>query len=199
MFSQLGVRAVYDLRGNAERAAEPDPWDSFQVSLLEWQLSVAGATLLSAEGAREAERILHTTYTGMLSNAAPALGRLLGRFASPDGLPVVFHCSGGKDRTGIVAALLLGALGVDRATVLDDYEMTGRWQRPDNAQEFLGSLVAMGMRPEAARAFIGSPRWAMADALDWLDQSYGGTTPYLLGPAGLDETVLAQLTRALTE
>ncbi|MER5862006.1 tyrosine-protein phosphatase [Kitasatospora sp. NPDC002040] len=44
--------------------------------------------------------------------------------AAPDGPPVLFHCSAGKDRTGWVAALTLTALGVDRATVFEDYLLT---------------------------------------------------------------------------
>ncbi|MDH6123535.1 tyrosine-protein phosphatase [Kitasatospora sp. GP82] len=44
--------------------------------------------------------------------------------AEPDGAPMLFHCSAGKDRTGWVAALLLTALGVDRETVFEDYLLT---------------------------------------------------------------------------
>ena len=39
---------------------------------------------------------------------------------------MVFHCAAGKDRTGLVAALLLAALGVSEADILDDYELTNR-------------------------------------------------------------------------
>jgi len=59
----------------------------------------------------------------MLKEAGPLFGELLSRLTQPHGLPAVFHCAGGKDRTGMAAALLLSWLEVDRETVLDDYEL----------------------------------------------------------------------------
>jgi protein-tyrosine phosphatase len=61
----------------------------------------------------------------MLDVAGPMFGRLFAEFAESDS-SVMFHCMGGKDRTGMTAALLLGCLGVDRQTVLDGYELTSR-------------------------------------------------------------------------
>jgi protein-tyrosine phosphatase len=43
-----------------------------------------------------------------------------------DNVPILFHCSAGKDRTGIASALLLSALGVDRKDIFDDYMLTNK-------------------------------------------------------------------------
>ena len=63
-------------------------------------------------------------YDAMAEVAAPTFGRLLAKLAEPDGTPALFHCTQGKDRTGLTAALLLSVLGVDEATILDDYELS---------------------------------------------------------------------------
>ena len=63
-------------------------------------------------------------YREMLTKAAPTFGALLTGLAEPAELPALFHCTAGKDRTGIAAALLLGLLGVPDETVLDDYELS---------------------------------------------------------------------------
>jgi protein-tyrosine phosphatase len=52
--------------------------------------------------------------------------------ASSDNLPVLFHCLAGKDRTGIMAALLLTLLGVNRETVLEDFMLSNHVERPVN-------------------------------------------------------------------
>ena len=86
----------------------------------------------------------------------------------------MFHCHGGKDRTGVVAAVLLLALGVDRETVLDDYEATRRYRTIEDQQDSLANILASGVSPEAAASVLGTPRWAMAAAVDAVDDVYGG-------------------------
>ena len=73
---------------------------------------------------RDGEEWLAADYLSMLGTAAPAFGRLFSQLAADGALPAVVHCLAGKDRTGMAVALLLTALGVDRVTVLDDYELT---------------------------------------------------------------------------
>jgi protein-tyrosine phosphatase len=53
--------------------------------------------------------------------AIPRYRELFALLSNPDNTPLLFHCSAGKDRTGLAAALVLHALGADRETVLEDY------------------------------------------------------------------------------
>jgi protein-tyrosine phosphatase len=109
----------------------------------------------------------------------------------------VIHCHAGKDRTGMVAALLLTALGVERELVLDDYELTGRYRVPSTEGQSFASLVERGANPEAAIGLMGAPRWAMAQALEALDGEHGGIETFLLGPAGMSSEELGALRNAL--
>jgi protein-tyrosine phosphatase len=198
-YESLGLNAVYDLRGDAERELYPNPFPSTQLALLS-QVSVAAdpAEAGSYEGARGGERLLREMYRGMLDGSAAVLGRLLGSLAEPGSLPAVFHCTGGKDRTGIASALLLELLGVHREAVLDDYELTALYRRREHQGESYENLLARGLPPEAAAAVLGAPRWAMAATLDDLDEVYGGIDAYLTGPAALAPETVGRLRELLS-
>jgi protein-tyrosine phosphatase len=141
--------------------------------------------------------MLRDLYGGILAHSGPLLGELLGALADPGALPAVFHCTGGKDRTGMAAALLLELLGVSRQDILDDYELTARFRTRVHQGESYESLIALGMAPEAAAAVLGTPRWAMEETLDELDASYDGVEAYLLGPAGMEPSGLERLRDSL--
>ncbi len=107
-------------------------------------------------------------------------------------LPAVVHCLGGKDRTGMVIALLLCALGADRGTVLDDYELTSRCHAA-RVPEVVEAFTQLGIGRPAGEAIMSTPRWAMAQALRELDQEHGGIRRYLLGPGGMTPQTLSAL------
>jgi protein-tyrosine phosphatase len=195
-YEALGLRAVYDLRGDAERERHPDPVTSAHLPLLS---AVVAGPEPEPDGARDAawgERRLHELYRGMLAHAGPLFGRLFEGLAAEESLPAVFHCTGGKDRTGLSAAILLELLGVPRDMVLDDYTLTSRFRLREHQSESYENLLASGMPPEAAAGVLGAPRWAMAEALRELDESYGGAEAYLRGPARMGAPTLERL-RAL--
>jgi protein-tyrosine phosphatase len=201
-YGSLGLHAVYDLRGETERYRYPNPFPSLHLSLLahvESAPSAAAADLASATDAAGGERVLRELYHGMLANSGPVFGRLLAGLADPERLPAVFHCTGGKDRAGISAALLLEFLGVGRDDVLDDYELTARYRQREHQSESYANLLATGMAPEAAAVVLAAPRWAMAETLRALDEEYGGAEAYLTERAGLEPATLGKLRYLLTD
>ncbi|HLF40548.1 MAG TPA: tyrosine-protein phosphatase [Acidimicrobiia bacterium] len=87
---------------------------------------------------------LHDLYRDLLRDASQQVAAVLRIIAEADTRPVVFHCVAGKDRTGVVAAVLLGLLGVSDEDVIADYALTQeimptmfeRWnERPDSPRE----------------------------------------------------------------
>jgi protein-tyrosine phosphatase len=196
LYGQLGLTTVYDLRRDVEREQLPNPVPSRPLTVLSEPVggqSVAVATAAERLTADDGERVLLELYLGLIDNAAVQIGELFGGLAAPDGLPAVFHCHAGKDRTGIAAALLLEALGVERDPVLDDYELTARYRRREHQDTSFQRLVEAGMTPEAAAGVLSAPRWAMEQALADLDRRHGGVEPYLTGPAGLSPADLHTL------
>jgi protein-tyrosine phosphatase len=188
-FDALGVKAIYDLRRPGEIASFPGPRDYVHLEIPNGDLARSAASLQTR---RDGEAWLAADYLSMLATAAPAFGRLLARLADDGRLPAVVHCLGGKDRTGIAIALLLTALGVDRGTVLDDYELTSRCQ-VSRVPEVVEAFTRLGIGRPAGEALMSTPRWAMAQALRELDQEHAGIRQYLLGPGRMSPQALNAL------
>lgn len=190
IFDALGVKAVYDLRRPGEIARFPGPRDYVRLEVLSGDLAKWPADSLRTR--RDGEEWLAADYLSTLAGASSAFGSLLARLADDGRLPAVVHCLGGKDRTGLAIALLLTALGVDRGTVLDDYELTSRCH-VSRVPEVVDAFTRLGIGRPAGEALMSTPRWAMARALRELDQAYGGIRQYLLGPGGMSPETLSAL------
>jgi len=193
LYEQLGLRTVYDLRGDVERAEKPNRVESRHLSVLSRPADadppVPPAGLSLADG----ERILVDMYKGLIDHAATQIGQLFTGLSQDDGLPAAFHCHAGKDRTGVVAAVLLEALGVDRHYILDDYELTARYRMRSQQEPTYERLLRAGLAPEAVAGVLTTPRWAMEEALAHLDGKYCGVEEYLTGAAGLRKEDLETL------
>ncbi len=90
----------------------------------------------------------------------------------------------------MTAALLLICLGVDRGSVLDDYELTSRYSGSDQIPHVVDLFVSGGIAREAALGILSAPRWAMENALDRLDTTYGGIETYLCGLGGMQQKTI---------
>ena len=188
LYEHLGLRTVFDLRRDVERENLPNPFPSRALTVVGRPADADDSTSMPTSSwttATDGERILHELYVGLIEHAAEQIGELFGCLAGVDGLPAVFHCHAGKDRTGIVAALLLEALGVERDVILDDYELTARYRLRTHQERTYQRLLESGISPEAAAGVLTAPRWAMEHALDELDGRYGDIESYLTGPAGM--------------
>lgn len=95
---------------------------------------------------------------------------------------IYWHCSQGKDRTGVGAALLLAALGADRELILEDFAISNDYYSSLIA-DLKGQIRAKGGGDEECRviqAFIGVDVDYFNDTLDIIDKEYGGMQNYLL-------------------
>ena len=88
--------------------------------------------------------------------------------AVADGEKILFHCTAGKDRTGITAMLLLGLAEVGDGHVLDDYEISARHQPEGRIDAFTKMLTDEGIDPDPfdLDAMLGSPRPVMRMTID---------------------------------
>ncbi len=190
-FARLGVRAIYDLRSDTERELTPNrlPPGGHAVELIPLITDASSPPTIDAMLA-DGERFLADIYLHILEQSAASLGRILSDLADESRLPAVFHCAAGKDRTGIVAALLLSVLGVAEEDILDDYELTSRYRTPDRVDAVMDRLRnERGVAPEVAAGILRTPRWAMQSALAEVGGRYGGISGYLAGPGGMDPSV----------
>jgi protein-tyrosine phosphatase len=199
-FSELDIRTIYDLRRDAEREQRPNKVPSTSLCITT-PMDEAGVTIEATTmfDERSGERMLRTIYGGLLTHSGALLGTMFTAMSAPGGVPALFHCHAGKDRTGLVAAVLLDALRVDRELVLDDYVLTTEFRKREHQEDSFQNLVKSGMAPEAAAGVLGAPRWAMAETLAELDSVYGGVDSYLVEQCGMTPTSIERLRDQLVE
>jgi protein-tyrosine phosphatase len=121
----LGVRTVVDLRTNNEvRERGTFPVEDHDVAY--HHLPIIDATWGETQTPEFNDEVefLVWAYREMLAEAAPRFADAINLLSQQTVLPAVFHCAAGKDRTGILAALVLGVLGVDESIIAADYGLT---------------------------------------------------------------------------
>jgi protein-tyrosine phosphatase len=146
-----GVRMVIDLRSPRELVDSPNP--------LRDLLGYRHLPLLVDRdmGSVADFRDMARTYRWTVDNRGEGVAAILGSIAEAPPGGVLFHCLAGKDRTGVIAALLLALAGVDRDSIIEDY------------------VLSEGTVPAQFRPLPGM----MADMLDHLDDRHGGVPAYL--------------------
>ena len=185
-FAEHGIRRVVDLRWDEERAEDP-PRDLgvevVHVSLLgEFDPDVDG-NMHAFIAAGDTAGFRADSYTRWLETYRTEFAEALGAIADADG-PTVFHCRSGKDRTGLIAALLLRLAGVSIEEVAADYALS-------EANLLTGD-------EDVERYFVlATPAEGMARTLEWLEERHGGVASYLRG-CGLDEGRIEQLRARLS-
>lgn len=133
-FLALGAATVLDLRTAVELAERtwtpPADWPGRLLHLPLLRDVPDWSALPPQDSARADFAVDH--YREIAVEGAAGLRAAVEALAAPDALPAVFHCAAGKDRTGVLAALVLRLLGVPAEDVADDYALsetaTARWQ-----------------------------------------------------------------------
>lgn len=191
-----GLRAVIDLRTGTEVAAAPNPFAAFpDVRYLNLPLFDDLSPQSLSEAAQEGDHPLFTFYMTALETRGDAICQILTEMAQIDDGAVLFNCTAGKDRTGIIAALLLGIAGVDRKEIIADYALTAEFI-PDLVAEFLDISRAKGGDTESYARMLESPAETLAATMDAIRQKYGTFRTYLQSinlPESVRETLRARL------
>lgn len=187
----IGLQSVIDLRGADERTRAPSRLPQFGIRELHLPIEPrAMGALRELREAGEPDKsalaaIMFEVYRRFVNEHTPvfaSLLRLVADEATP--LPLVIHCTAGKDRTGWAAALLLLALGVPRETVLDDFlASNGRWSMQGVSADW--ALLATVHADYLQCAF------------DDIDKRWGSFDAYLEGPLGLDQQARERLSARL--
>lgn len=194
-----GVARIVDLRDHDELAADPPrelPVELEHVPLL------GGANDRHAE---ELERIAASAespagataavYLHFLESSSNNFAQAIGTIADAPPGCVLVHCVGGKDRTGLVVALLLSLAGVPRDEIAADYAISER----NLAERTARWLAAAEDDLERARRrrIAACPPDAMRQVLDELDRRYGGIREFLIAAGASEETPARAAARLL--
>ena len=179
-----GIRTVLDLRWPEEAARDPNPVPQalphvhfVHVSLLthteeEWRLR-------SRDVAKELWKCL------VLEHVGHELRRVLGLIADAPPAALLFHCVAGKDRTGLIAALLLALADARPAAIAEDYAISGENLRAGYLRRYPNT------EPERILEILRCPEEGAYNMLKFLDDA-GGVRAYLR-QIGLTETQISAL------
>ena len=194
-----GVTRVVDLRFPEELADDPAgdlPVDVVHVSLLgdsrtrEWQDEQNAAI----DAAETAEAYLVASYGAFLDRYRDRFAAAVQAIAdAPEGA-VVVHCMGGKDRTGLIAALVLRLAGVDADVVAADYALTEAALAP-TARDWIDAAPDEAERRRRV-LLQPAPPSAMRAVLAHLDERYGSVREYLRD-AGVTDDALERVRERL--
>lgn len=187
----LNIRTVCDLRGVRESELRPSrlPPSAERVHLpIEPTVGASLRDLLLREEAtgEDVVSLLRRAYLDYLARFIGVYRQVFALLLEQDRPPLLFHCSAGKDRTGVGAALVLTALGATRETVLADYRATDRiWRRDHSLPE--------GTPKPLADALLSTHAALLEETLDRAIASYGGVPALLEQGLGLDPLRLEAL------
>ena len=191
--SDLGVAVVIDLR-NPEDALESERWPQpsspvryANVPFLEgWDMTPPGL------GEDPIER-LAAAYQWTITNSGARIVEALTVLAQSSNSPAMFHCTAGKDRTGILSAMVLSLLGVDEQQIFEDFYLTN--QIIDTLGERLRSRP--GNEHRSPRSFE-VPSGLIEQVLGGIRDAHGGVEGYVRAN-GISDATIDQLKQRLLE
>jgi protein-tyrosine phosphatase len=190
-----GIRTVVDLRMDEEREGDPPtgaPVDLLHVSLFDDDKEVFEEVEAAAKAAPDVATATKEVYLLFLEHFKANVATAIRAVANAPEGGVVVHCMGGKDRTGLITALLLQLAGVDDEQIAADYALSEERLRPRHELWFAEAETEA--ERERLRRIAQTPASSIAGVLAELRRRYGGVEGYLRA-AGLSDEDL-RLARA---
>ena len=188
---ELGVRTAIDLREPVERELDGNDLDGLGIEV--HFEPILGSDFHAIKGMS-----LEELYQVLLADRGARFAAVIRTLAEPDVRPALIFCSAGKDRTGLVSALLLAALGVSDEDIVADYARSEENMRGEFRASIEARAVAAGITEQEMAVKVGSPPELMRQTLAWLDERYGGPTGYLRA-IGISQSELDGLRRGLVD
>ena len=184
----LNIKMVCDLRGEKESELAPDkiPANTKRILLSAGSENVGGANsymkyMRTPEQGDSMIRSFYTRTDHLGKKYKPMFDELFN--LEPD-QALLFHCTAGKDRTGVGAALILYSLGVEEASIYKDYEATNEF-RKDLNEELIRSLISKGLSEPAARSMMAANPEYLKAAFDAIIKQYGSMDNFMEKEIGL--------------
>ncbi|WP_187977842.1 tyrosine-protein phosphatase [Mycetocola sp. JXN-3] len=193
--TERGIHSIIDLRDEPERAAMPDDVEGLGFQDLHHAVFEGSVDAAATPGLG-----LGDLYRAILFRHTDVVRAVLTELVEPATTPAIIHCTAGKDRTGVLSALVLLTVGADREDVLDDYEATqanlaGAW-----AEHMTEMARSQGIEvtPQLLGIMTESPRDVLASVLVDLYAVPGGLEGYL-DSAGVGPEIRERLRALLIE
>ncbi len=205
----IGISLVCDLRTREERKTDPTEWQGASPVFVLAPVSendkgasqngsVTGALQSGKVSVEEGKAMFEQFYVRMVFDSASKFGTVLRAIETSD-RPSMFHCTGGRDRTGITASLLLRMLGVPKETILSDFVLSTQYL---NERQTAALAPATEVEAQQARRYAEvirlQPRYIEA-VFQAIDKRYGSFDTYRREALHLTDADVATLKARLLE
>jgi protein-tyrosine phosphatase len=206
LVKRLGIRLVCDFRTQAEAARLPNRFpDGPQVGYLrlsiqhgEFEPTAVFERIKNGDYDWISEEFMLQGYVANIEHHAQVWGSVFAKLSDPASRPLLFHCTGGKDRTGTCAALILLALGVPVETVIEDYGLSDGYIA-EVRRTIFDAIESFGVDIGKVAPYFMAPPSRLRALLEYVDSRYGSAVGYLRQKAGVSEKTLDRLKSDLLE
>jgi len=211
---EFRLRTIVDFRMDVERLRQPnrkvDGAEDIWLPAMDPKSSAEFNSFFTKGSFRSMEEIVlgaskdplvrkaaHEFYTSMVDNAytQDIYARFMKMLVNTEDGAFYWHCTQGKDRTGLGAAFILAALGADRRMILQDYHISQEFYK-ETFERIAMQLLQNGGDEEdlyVARTFIGANLHCFEDALDLIDRKYGSMKDFLRNQLMVDDEDISRL------
>ena len=201
--NNLGIQTVVDFRSDQEVEDEPDHLP---------QEMAYERVVIGIDEAIDRDQLMDSLKSMTPSQSANLLVEANKLFASSSAkdyqpfidllqqeekIPLVFHCTAGKDRTGFAAALILSALGVSRETIMEDFLMSN-YYRAGHGNFRMNFVWLLGLKREVLEPLMEVRPEYLDAAFNTIDSLYGGTEAFLEAEYGITDSVRQEWVRRYT-
>jgi protein-tyrosine phosphatase len=203
---RMRIRMVCDFRTPAEakklpdRFPQPDQCRYLHLPIQHGEFDPANTFERIKKGDIEwmTEEFMIKGYIKNIDNFASVWATFFNSLADDSNRPLVFHCTGGKDRAGVCAALILLSLGVPEETVIYDHGLSNLYIAAV-LEKIYDQIRSDGIDPVQVAPYFTAPEKAMVAVIQHIRQNYGTATGYLVNKAGVDKTVINHLKTELLQ
>ena len=197
-FEDLGIHSVIDLRSDKEIASAPDRlpdslvhWQQVQIMNPSDMKDFSLDTQLTPELASKLLVESNKNFVLNIKRFQPIFDAMLG------GEPFLFHCTAGKDRTGMSAALILMTLNVDREAIMNDYLLTNQYTIP-YYEKNKDKMAKLGFSNEVVKELGGVKKEYLQAAFNAIDSIYGNSEAMLAKEFGITAEKQQELIKKYT-
>jgi len=205
LMHRIGIKLVCDFRTREEAEAQPDrlPKDgsmeylSLPIFHGKYDPAEAFECIKQGDISWLTDDFMTNNYLKQIDDFAHLWKQFFEHLMDSKKRPLVFHCTAGKDRTGVCAALILLTAGVPESTVIADHALSNKYNA-HVIEHIKLEIKKFGIDPEDMRSYLTAPREAMQAVLKHLREEYGSATEYLTREAGIGPQDLERLKREIT-
>ncbi len=203
---QMGIKQICDFRTSAEVEKLPDlyPRDDraniLHLPIRHGEFDPANTFERIKKGDIEwmTDEFMVKGYIKNIDNFASVWSSFFNCLSNRSNLPLVFHCTGGKDRAGVCAALILLTLGVPEKEVIIDHGLSNLYIA-DVLEKIYARIRSEGVDPLQISSYFTAPKNAIVAVIDHIRQVYGSASAYLRQEGGVEQNMIDQLKKDFLE